>query len=685
MKTNLSLFDAVMETCEDEILSRYQGFYTPIRPRRSYVVLTPKMVDTCVDRTLCSTGHIDILSFVDELAGLLGSERRFSFERDDLCVTTGGYYSPAKYVYGASLLVPGLAKKFIGKSNLKNRLSAEERTARCIDDFINDNQRCKLYQEAFLSPFDLPVFSQVVIGEASVLLNSLLSTTSNDIATFSLSNLARAARSGPGSSANVRGPGGNFRRQVISHVSASHPAVLRLFKTLQSATLTGATTEWIRSETYGNDDVSDSIAIFDNVPKRTDEDRSICYQATANMHSQLAVHELNAVNLKRWGTDLTVQQDYNRLLARLGSLQTAHGTSRSWSFCTADLTSASNFPLVLVEWLFPEFYTQLVSILRSPAMEVPGHGRVEKYMCSTMGNGFTFSLMTLLLSAIVKALYSLGNLPEYDIFVIDGHAQKIRTWAVFGDDIIVDKSVYQALSDVLRSLSFQLNTSKSYFTGPFRESCGEDYYDGFNVRPVFCEDICRITDVYSLSNRLNLWCARMGFSLPRTQAVLLKRGLATFQSRRVKDLLLVPNYEDVSAGLHVPSYYAKRRDQYEIMAPRPEYLTVFREKVIQVPWSRLSDRVVCKTPYTYYVGKPCTLNLPGIVFFMMSGDVREGKVGQRPKKTLYNTVLKTDVPQWGDPTQYQGSYRDTSRYRSAVYRYWAYRAAQSFGPPKGLR
>jgi hypothetical protein len=58
---------------------------------------------------------------------------------------------------------------------------------------------------------------------------------------------------------------------------------------------------------------------------------------------------------------------------------------------------------------------QWLALIRSTYIRV-GKKTYEKHMLSTMGNGFTFSLMTLLLSAIVKVLYSFADLPEYDTF-----------------------------------------------------------------------------------------------------------------------------------------------------------------------------------------------------------------------------------------------------------------------------
>jgi hypothetical protein len=52
---------------------------------------------------------------------------------------------------------------------------------------------------------------------------------------------------------------------------------------------------------------------------------------------------------------------------------------------------------------------------------------------------------------------------------------------VYGDDIIVPVEYTQSVVDGLETLGLKVNTSKSFWTGKFRESCGKDYYDGQDV------------------------------------------------------------------------------------------------------------------------------------------------------------------------------------------------------------
>jgi hypothetical protein len=60
--------------------------------------------------------------------------------------------------------------------------------------------------------------------------------------------------------------------------------------------------------------------------------------------------------------------------------------------------------------------------------------------------------------------------------------------SVYGDDIIVPTSCYTMLVTALQFFGFELNKSKSYASGPFRESCGADYYLGEQIRPFYKKD-----------------------------------------------------------------------------------------------------------------------------------------------------------------------------------------------------
>jgi len=98
-----------------------------------------------------------------------------------------------------------------------------------------------------------------------------------------------------------------------------------------------------------------------------------------------------------------------------------------------------------------------------------------------MGNGFTFDLMTLVLTALTRS---------FD-----------PTSTVFGDDIICQNSV---ADDVVRNLQvagFVVNSNKTNINSSYRESCGAHYIDGYGYVTSF--DIKWVKSVQELIVTLN--------------------------------------------------------------------------------------------------------------------------------------------------------------------------------------
>jgi len=81
---------------------------------------------------------------------------------------------------------------------------------------------------------------------------------------------------------------------------------------------------------------------------------------------------------------------------------------------------------------------------------------------------------------------------------------------VYGDDIIVPVVYVADVVRALESFGFRVNTSKSFWTGKFRESCGKEYYDGEDVSivrvrsllPTSRRDVGAVVSTVSLRNQL---------------------------------------------------------------------------------------------------------------------------------------------------------------------------------------
>lgn len=161
-------------------------------------------------------------------------------------------------------------------------------------------------------------------------------------------------------------------------------------------------------------------------------------------------------------------------------MRVACDASYSDDFCTLDLTSASDcVAIALVQLAMPHRWFEAMSSLRSPLTLVDGKfHRLEKF--SSMGNGFTFELETTLFAGIVKTCIDMVG-PSQGI---PGH----NMW-VYGDDIIAPSDCSNVIQWALKYFGFTLNRRKSFSTGPFRESCGGDFWMGVAVRPYFLESL----------------------------------------------------------------------------------------------------------------------------------------------------------------------------------------------------
>lgn len=164
------------------------------------------------------------------------------------------------------------------------------------------------------------------------------------------------------------------------------------------------------------------------VPKNEDTERTIAIEPLGNMVLQLAAGRYLEDALRYIGLDITTQQPKNKLLALRGSKED--------SLATIDLRSASDMISIdLVRSLLPSDWFDLLLCLRSDEIELPDRSFVKMNMMSTMGNGFTFPLMTLIISALIYGFRAQRGGPNLRIDWTDT--------AVFGDDIIIPSSEYE--------------------------------------------------------------------------------------------------------------------------------------------------------------------------------------------------------------------------------------------------
>jgi len=263
------------------------------------------------------------------------------------------------------------------------------------------------------------------------------------------------------------------------------------------------------------------------VPKNESSVRTIAIEPSGNMLVQLSAGACLEGVLSGIGFDIRSQQIRNRFLAQSGSVDD--------SLATIDLSAASDsISVELVRLLWPDEWYRFFMCARSPSASVLDCD-LKLNMMSTMGNGFTFPMMTLTFLSLVYANRRINHSSCSRRLFLDRSCT-----AVFGDDIIVPAYEYQGLVEVLEGAGFSVNSEKSYFSGPFRESCGGDYYCGVFMTPPYVRSVDSVQGVYIALNQLSRYCADHSVFLPRTFQFLL--GLLDNKP------LLVPEWESDDAG-----------------------------------------------------------------------------------------------------------------------------------------
>lgn len=266
------------------------------------------------------------------------------------------------------------------------------------------------------------------------------------------------------------------------------------------------------------------------VPKNAKTDRSIAIEPYFNVYFQLGLGALIRERLyKRCGINLD-SQVRNQALALKGSM--------TGQLATIDFSMASDtISRETVRLLIAPTWFDHLDRLRSKNYKLGGSCRpYQKF--SSMGNGYTFELETLIFHSLALAACEELDLDTTDI-------------TVYGDDVILPVGGCVLYEKVCNYLGFKVNEEKSFSSGSFRESCGEDYLNGVRVRPVFCKELDTVQHVASLANRL--------FELNRSVGVgsrvndMLRNAVGLLHSRIPRDvcrLVVGPPSEDMDGYIH---------------------------------------------------------------------------------------------------------------------------------------
>jgi len=449
----------------------------------------------------------------------------------------------------ALLLARSIFKKF------QDEIDQEAADKAAFDLLLQVNTACKNMQfiDSKLGPFD-----ELVIGEFKQGLWDFFNPEGQPL--LSQSAIERHADFGPGSAPGAADE--TFLTKIgHSQLSGTSPLILSFFDQWCRSHPSRLSAELARTLLHGSPKIAEPVKIS-AVPKTSKISRLVKPEPLLNMFFQKGVQQVLEDRLfSYFGIDLSKQPAFNAKLAYIGSI--------TGEYATIDLKSASDhLSMKLLECFLDRQNLFWFKLLRSESAVVPSSGVIDLHMVATMGNAFCFPLQTIVFACAVRAVYRSLGISFTKAF------SRVTTWTeeslkafliqedlptnfgVFGDDIVVRHDAVGTLKRLLDYLGFVVNEDKSFCDehGPFRESCGSDFWAGHNVRGVYCKSLKTPQDRFSLINNLIAWSIRHDLPLRRSVSYLMQHVNRNYQ---------VPPWENPDAGIRTPfscvtSPYVKR-------------------------------------------------------------------------------------------------------------------------------
>lgn len=332
---------------------------------------------------------------------------------------------------------------------------------------------------------------------------------------------------GPGATQQTKG-----RVSLFKKYSAMAVAPASALTT--AAHIIGFTPNWYESLTGTKPDglccylgvTASDAAKVEFVNKKATTKRAIAIENGLGIYLQKGLGAVIRRRLSQVGIDLNDQSHNQVLASRAVELQLA----------TIDLSMASDtVSSMLVRMLMPDDWFMALNSVRSRYSLLDDELILtEKF--SSMGNGFTFELESLLFWALSKACQQTYGVADEPL-------------GVYGDDIIVPSSWARELVDVLSYCGFKTNVDKTFIEGPFRESCGKHYFEGLDVQPFFIrKDFDGPEDYFRFYNQVSDYLVAHGFNgRGRVASQLLAR---VFHSLRPNYRYFVPKGWGSDTGFH---------------------------------------------------------------------------------------------------------------------------------------
>lgn len=385
-----------------------------------------------------------------------------------------------------------------------------DRKKRALDKFFKSEEQCKVTNDR-VWPYSTPDYKSS--EELHPLIPKVRRKIKAILGHFTAEELYDSGDWGPGVSTELKGPTSvkpNKYQHEVGITQKAHDAVWH--------TLMYAYPRWWQNILEKSTPAIYPGNVVTTVPKNSKTDRVIAVEPGWNLWFQKGIGEMIRRRLLRGGCDLNFQS-VNQELSRLAFAE---------NLATIDFSSASDtIAFEIVRLLLPPRWFSAMCMFRSPLGRVDNTWSSWKKF-SSMGNGFTFELESLIFYSIASVLAEERS-PSRQRFV-----------SVYGDDVIVPQEISAEFSELCELLGFTINQEKSFTSGDFYESCGKHWFRGFDVTPIYIKQrIRRVFDYYRTHNRVLEFAARClaGLGLD-ARFKKLARDLRSQVSR--DEMLLVP-------------------------------------------------------------------------------------------------------------------------------------------------
>lgn len=410
---------------------------------------------------------------------------------------------PMKPVAFSFWLLRQLSLAFSKASDVPSRTSTESQTNAFIDRMVRD--------------WEFPItVNNTFFSDVLCVARELLKTVFSDDMGRILPQLVQweadpYGRHGPGSVADGSKGAGKWDYQENDRTND-------LFV---STGLSGSEALFSR---YVNEGSALPPSLMTFVPKDPIKDRVICMEPKELQFAQQGLLDLIV--------DIIGSSPLTKKMIHLKDQSVNYCMSRDYNYSTIDLSDASDLlSLRLMRVLLPKEVFSLFTRYRSQQILLENGELLTSYNAfATMGNALCFpfeslAFWALSLAAIFSNELRIGSYQSVSeiCWVIRNnpkHLLRRRRIYVFGDDIIVPRVHFDAVTSVLEAAGLVVNHSKSCNDTLIRESCGSYWFAGMDTRVTrFSYASC--ADLLSGASLIDQ-IRELGEFFPKTASALLR-------------------------------------------------------------------------------------------------------------------------------------------------------------------